>query len=170
MVTKARLATESPAKPNRGAQPGNLNNSQHPWRAFWRRKALRPEDRWVMRLVENYERGIEEDRGRELSFAEARVVEIAKTAKVCTLLALAAFAENGIMLESVVTTNSPERGETVTRKGDVLHPGFQELAKFMRIELDALRRLGLEAAEREPLSLKDYVQQRYPKGTTTRKE
>ena len=54
-----------------------------------------------MRLVENYEESIEEDRGRDLSFAEARVVEIAKTARVCQLLALAAFAENGIMLESV---------------------------------------------------------------------
>ena len=158
-----------PAKASAGAQPGNLNGSTHPWRAFWKRRALRPEDRWVLSLVANYEGGLEKDRGRDLSFAEARVVEIAKTAKVCTLLALAAFAENGIMLESVVTTNSPERGETVTRKGDVLHPAFKELAKFMKVELDALRRLGLETAEREPLSLKDYVQQRYPKGTT-RKE
>ncbi len=107
--------TEAPMKPNRGGQPNNLNNSRHPWRAFWKRRALRPGDRWVMRLVESYEECIEEDRGRELSFAEARVVEIAKTAKVCQLLALAAFAKDGIMLESVTTTNSPQHGETVTR-------------------------------------------------------
>ena len=56
-----------------GAQLGNLNGAVHPWRAFWKRRALRPEDRWVMSLVENYERGIEEDRGRSLSFAEQRV-------------------------------------------------------------------------------------------------
>ena len=123
-----------------------------------------------MSLVAGYEQGIEEDRGRSLSFAESRVVEVAKTARVCQLLAMAAFAERGIMLESVVTTNSPERGETVTRKGDVIHPGFKELPKFLKLELDALKSIGLETAEREPLSLTDYVQQRYPKGTTTRKE
>ena len=117
-----------------------------------------------MSLVENYERGIEEDRGRSLSFAEQRVTEIAKAARVCQLLAMAAFAERGIMLESVITTNSPERGETVTRKGDVIHPGFKELPKFLKLELDALRAIELEKAEREPLSLKDYVEQRYSKG------
>ncbi len=156
--------TEAPTKPSRGGQPNNLNNSRHPWRAFWKRRALRPGDRWVMRLVESYEECIEEDRGRELSFAEARVVEIAKTAKVCQLLALAAVAKDGIMLESVTTTNSPQHGETVTRRGDVLSPAFKELPKFLKLELDALRALGLEKAEREPLSLKDYVEQTYPKG------
>ena len=73
------------------------------------------------------------------------------------------------MLESVTTTNSPQHGETVTRKGDVLHPAYKELSKFMKTELDALKSIGLEKAESEPLSLTDYVQQRYPKGTT-RKE
>lgn len=159
MVTKSSLAAKG-----KGAQPGNLNGSRHPHRAFWKRRVLRPEDQWVLPMVAGYETGIAEDRGRELSFAESRVVDLAKTARVCSLLALGAFVEGGIMCESVTTTNSPVAGETVTRKGDVLHPAFQELAKFMRMELDALRRLGLEAAKREPLSLKDYVEQTYPKG------
>ena len=163
-TTVARAKQNTGGKPGRSGPPGNMNNTRHPWRVFWKRRALRPEDRWVLRLVENYEQRIEEDRGRELSFAEGRVVEIAKTARVCQLLALAAFAENGIMLESVTTTNSPQHGETVTRKGDVLHPAYKELSKFMKAELDALRRLGLEAATREPLSLKEYVEQTYPKG------
>ena len=164
MVAKSSLAAKA-----KGAQPGNLNGSRHPWRAFWRRRCLRPADQWVLPLVANYEAGIEEDRGRELSFAETRVVDLAKTARVCQLLALGAFADNGIMLESVTLTNSPVRGQSETRKGDVLHPAFKELSRFMKVELDALRHLGLKAAKREPLSLTDYVQQRYPKGTT-RKE
>ncbi len=160
-TTAARTKQNPGGKPGRSGPPGNMNNARHPWRVFWKRRALRPEDRWVMRLVENYEESIEEDRGRDLSFAEARVVEIAKTARVCQLLALAAFAENGIMLESVTTTNSPQHGETVTRKGDVLHPAYKELSKFMKAELDALKSIGLEKADSEPLSLTDYVEQRY---------
>ena len=139
------------AKARAGAQPGNLNGSRHPWRAFWKRRALRPADRWVLALVENYEAGIEEDRG-EISFAAARVIEIAKTAKVCSMLAMDAFAPTGILLES----------------GEV-HAAFKELPKFLTLELNALKSLGLEKKTREPLSLKDYVAQSYPKGTT-RKE
>lgn len=156
--------TDAPMKASRGGQIGNLNNSKHPWRAFWKRRALRPADRWVMRLVEDYEQSIEVDRGRELSFAEARVIEIAKVSRVCQLLGLAELTKTGIMLESVTTTNSPQHGETVTRRGDVLSPAFKELPKFLKLELDALRAIGLEKAEREPLSLKDYVEQTYPKG------
>lgn len=88
-------------------------------------------------------------------------MEIAKTARVCQLLALAAFSENGIMLRSITTTNGPQHGETVTRKGDVLHPAYKELSKFIKAELDALRTIGLEKASTEPLSLTDYVEQRY---------
>ena len=164
MNTAVQAKQNTGGKPGRSGPPGNMNNARHPWRVFWKRRALRPEDRWVLKLVENYEASIEEDRGRNLSFAEVRVVEIAKTARVCQLLALAAFAENGIMLESVTTTNSPQHGETVTRRGDVLSPAFKELPKFLKLELDALRAIGLEKAEREPLSLKDYVEQRYSKG------
>ena len=101
-TTAARAKQNSGGKAGRSGPPGKMNNVAHPWRVFfWRRRALRPEDRWVLKLVENYEQRIEEDRGRNLSFGKGLVVEIAKTARVCQLLALAAFAENGIMLEPV---------------------------------------------------------------------
>lgn len=100
-TTADRAKQNSGGKPGRSGPPGNMNNVRHPWRVFWRRRALRLEDRWVLKLVENYEQRIEEDRGRNLSFGDGLVVEIAKAARVCQLLALAAFAENGIMLEPV---------------------------------------------------------------------
>ena len=91
-------------RPGRSGPPLNLNNCRHPWRVYWRRRALRPEDRWVLRLVEDYEARLAEDRGRDLGFGETRAAEIAKTARVCQLLALAAFVESGIMRPAVSRT------------------------------------------------------------------
>jgi hypothetical protein len=137
-----------------------LNSCRNPWRAYWRRRALRPEDRWVLRLVEDYEARLAEDRGRELAFGETRVAEIAKTARVCQLLALAAFVESGIMRSAVSRTTSAT-GESTTTGGDELHPAFRELPRYVKLELDALKLLGIERAKPAPVSLQSYLEQKY---------
>jgi hypothetical protein len=46
-----------------------------PWRTFWRRRALLPERRWALRLVEGYVDQLVADEGGvdSVSFAEMKV-------------------------------------------------------------------------------------------------
>ena len=108
--------------------PRNLNCSSYPWRTFWRRRALKAEDRWVLPVIEKYAAGLASDKP-DMSEAEQRMVEIAQISRGASMLILAECARSGF-----------------TRKVDGswdLAPGAKELAKFLSVERSALQTLGL---------------------------
>ena len=127
----------------RSGPPANMNNVRCPWRSYWKRRALRPADKWILKLVDRYETELIDDKGGEdaVSAGEARAVEIARVARTCWLLALSTFAESGIL------------------RGEVLHPAYREMGKFMSLELKALVALGLEKRQRPPMDLGQYLTQ-----------
>ncbi len=112
----------------RSGPPGNLNNCRKPWRAFWRRRALKPEDKWILPTLERYAGGLASDKPG-LSEAEARLIEIAQISRGATMLILAEAARSGF--------TKPERGSWN------LSPGAKELAKFLAVERACLQTLGL---------------------------
>lgn len=124
----------------RSGPPSNLNNCKRPWAVFWRRRALRPQDKWVLLVLERYTEGLVADKGGEqnISAAEGRMVEIAQTARGATMLILAEAARKGFIRQ--------------TEQGWDLHPGAKELARFLGIERQTLEGLGLA---RRPRDLED---------------
>jgi hypothetical protein len=129
-------------QPGRSGPPGNLNASRHPWRSFWKRRALRASDRWILPTLEQYSAGLSSDKPN-LSEAEARVIEIAQTARGATMLILAEAARSGFIVN----------GE----HGWDLAPGAKELAKFLSVERNCLRTLGLERRAKPLPALADYL-------------
>ena len=117
-----------PACRRGGGTPGNLNAVKNPWVTFWRRRALRPKDRWVLRLVEDYVSSLIADKGgeTEVSFAGRKVMELAGVARVCWALALA------------------------DRDLDVV-------ARFVTAERAALSDIGLERRARQVQSVPEYI-------------
>ena len=112
----------------RSGPPGHLHNSRHPWRSFWRRRALRAEDKWILPSLEGYSAGLASDKPN-LTEAEARMIEIAQTARGASMLILAETARSGF-----------------TRKEDGtwdLSPGAKELSRFLAVERSCLQTLGL---------------------------
>lgn len=113
----------------RSGPPGHLHNSKHPWRSFWRRRALKAEDRWILPTLESYSAGLASDKPN-LSEAESRLIEIGQIARGATMLILAEAARSGFI-----------------HKGDGtwdLSPGAKELARFLSVESRCLQALGLE--------------------------
>ena len=41
-------------KRGKSGPPGNLNGTRYPWRCFWRRRAVKPADRWIVPVLEGY--------------------------------------------------------------------------------------------------------------------
>jgi len=130
-------------KQPRGGQKGNLNAAKHPWTAFWRRRALKAEDRWVIPILEEYRDGLRLDRPG-MTAAEQRMAELAQIARGCTLLILGEVSKSGF-----TTTQD-------ANNWDLTH-GAKELPRFMNAERSALLALGLERKGKEVLSLDDYV-------------
>ncbi len=112
----------------RSGPPGNLNNCKKPWRAFWRRRALKQEDKWILPTLEGYASGLASDKPG-LSEAESRLIEIAQISRGATMLILAEAARSGF--------TKPERGSWN------LSPGAKELGKFLAVERACLQTLGL---------------------------
>jgi hypothetical protein len=112
----------------RSGPPGNLNASRHPWRSFWRRRALKAEDKWILPVIEGYASGLASDKPG-LSEAEARMIEIGQISRGATMLILAECARSGFIVK--------ENGSWD------LSPGAKELAKFLSIERASLQTLGL---------------------------
>ncbi len=112
----------------RSGPVGNLNASRHPWRSFWKRRALRPEDKWILPTLEGYASGLASDKPG-LSEAEARLIEIAQISRGASMLILAEAARSGFIQK--------ENGSWD------LSPGSKELAKFLSIERASLQTLGL---------------------------
>lgn len=112
----------------RSGPPGHLHNSRHPWRSFWRRRALRAEDKWILPSLENYSAGLASDKPN-LTETEARMIEIAQTARGASMLILAEAARSGFIHKQDGTWN--------------LSPGARELSRFLAVERSCLQVLGL---------------------------
>lgn len=122
-----------PGVKGKSGPPGNLNRSTHPWRSFWRRRALRPEDKWILPTLEGYASGLASDKPT-LTEGEARMIEIGQIARGATMLILAECARSGFIEKENGSWN--------------LSPGARELAKFLSVERSALQTLGLERRAR----------------------
>lgn len=107
-----------PTRSRSRSMRGNLNATRYPWRVYWRKRALRLEDRWVLALVGDCGDDLISDKGGEagITAGERRLVELATAARVAWLLAMA----------------SPGEGAR------------EEAPRFMATELRALQALGLE--------------------------
>lgn len=120
-------------KKNRSGPPGNLDGTRHPWRVFWRRRALQDQYRYLMPLIERYGQDLVNDKGGDsnVSAAERRMIEIAQTARACSMLILAAGREKGL----IRNLNGTDWDLT---------QGFNELVRFLQTERQSLQALGLE--------------------------
>jgi hypothetical protein len=118
-------------KKGRSGPPGNMNNARHRWRAFWKRRALRPEDRWIASEVARYEAALLSDKP-DASEAERRVIQLATEAKCARLLIWQTIrdADQGIIRKC--------------KEGLALIPAAEVLPKFIGVELGALKLLGLQ--------------------------
>ena len=131
-----------PGKKGHSGPPGNLNHCKQPWRAFWRRRALRLEDRWILPNLEAYSSGLAADKP-DMSAAEARLIELAQVARGATMLILAEAARSGFINKEVGSWN--------------LAPGARELAKFLAVEKACLLGLGLGRRAKPVQSLQQYL-------------
>ena len=117
-------------KAGRSGPPGNVNHVRHPWRSFWRRKALEASHRWIIPTLEQYVSELESEKA-DLTCAEKRVIEIGQISRGCVMLILAECADKGLMRKL-------EDGSWD------LAAGGKELARYLSVELQALKTLGLE--------------------------
>jgi hypothetical protein len=129
----------------RSGPPGHLHNAKYPWRSFWRRRALKAEDRWILPVLEGYSGGLLSDRP-DASEAERRCVEVAQIARGASMLILAEAARSGFIKK--------ENGSWD------LAPGAKELARFLGIERASLQTLGLGRRARPVQTLDDYLTHR----------
>lgn len=146
-----------PSRRGPGGPAGNMNAAKCGWRAFWRRKALRAEDRWVLPLLSDYGGALIADKGGAdyVTAAERATVELATLARGCAMLILAQAAERDGLV-------GWRRGATL--KGD---GGAQQsyrdvdlaaaLARFLAVELTALKTLGLARRPRPAPSLRELL-------------
>jgi len=134
----------------RSGPVGNLNASKYPWRAFWRRRAVKAEHRWLPPLVESYVAGLESDKGgpSEVSEGERRMIQVAATAHGCALLVLDHAARLGFV--RVADSGAWD-----------LQPGMKELGKFLSIEQAALKGIDLRRRPKAAPSLADYISANY---------
>ncbi len=136
---KFQKGTGQPPARRRGAPRGNLNGVQFPWRAFWARRALRNEDKWVRRVVAEHADSLLSDKP-DASEAEKHVVEIASMGRGCQCLILDALRRAG----GVET----DKGLTLLR----------ELRGFLSLEDKALRALGLERRAKPVPSVGEWIE------------
>lgn len=127
----------------RSGPVGNLNAAKRPWRSFWRRRALRPEDRWIKSMMEAYSDGLLLDKP-DASEAERRCIELAQIARGCSMLILAEAGRSGFITKADGTWD--------------LAPGGKELARFLSIERQALQTLGLQRRAKAPVMLSQYIE------------
>ena len=111
--------------PGRGGSPGNLNGVRFPWRAFWARRALRPQDRWVRKIVSEHAGSLLSDKP-EATEAELHLMEVAGVSRGCTALILDAMRR---------------AGGIDTAEGLAL---IKELRGFLSLEQKVLISIGLE--------------------------
>ena len=140
-------------KKPQGAQKGNLNASKRPWDAFWKRRALKGEDRWILPILTEYSASLASDKPG-MTAGEKRMAELAQLARGCTMLILGAVTRHGFTRHDAV-------------KGFDLHPGAKDLPRFFAAERNALKDLGLERRTAEAVSLEQYLEGETSIGTPT---
>ncbi len=133
-------------KRGKSGPPGNLNSTRHPWRSFWRRRALRPADRWIIPVLEQYTSALESDKPH-MTETEKLMAQNAQTARGAVMLILAEAARSGFVRQTGGTWD--------------LAPGAKELAKFLSAERGALTAIGLERRTRQAPSLNEYLEVAY---------
>ena len=106
---------------------GNLNATRMPWRVFWRRRALRREDRWILPVLEGYAHGLEADKPG-LTEAERRLTTIV-AADIAGFSSLVGADEEGTLAAQrghraklIDPLLEKYRGRMVNTAGDVSHP------------------------------------------------
>jgi len=129
-------------KKTRGGQPANLNACKRPWEAFWKRRALRKQDRWVLGALNGYVAGLMDDKPHP-SHAEQRMMELSMTARAATLLILKELTETGFV-------------QTVNGAPDLV-PAGKDLVRFLSAERQCLQTLGLEKRGKAPRSLNELL-------------
>lgn len=137
-------------KRKRGAQPNNLNGARYPWQTFWRKRVVKEHDKWIVPLIEEYAASLLSDRGGadNMTAAERHVVEIAQTARGASMLILKECSDRGLIVE--------------TDNGWDLAPGAKELGRFLSLELNALRTIGLDKRAPKVIdSLEEYCSRKY---------
>lgn len=127
------------------AGKGNLNRvSRSPWNTFWRRRALRPEDQFALRMAAPLANALLSDKGGEQATAgERALIENATIARVCALLCLARMGQTGPFVKGA--------------KGETASPGLEALPKFLAAERQSLQALGLERRARDLPRLADVL-------------
>lgn len=162
-----RRGSGVPVRRARGAMAGNLNASSHPWRAFWRRRALRPEDRWILPILADYAGSLVADRGgpEMMTAGEAHMIELAQLARGCTMLVLAEAARGG-GIAGMRRSASWKVSAGVKKLTDPDLAGA--LGRFMKVEAAALQAIGLERRAKPVPSLSEYLAEKgqAPPGAT----
>lgn len=133
-------------KRGKSGPPGNLNAARRPWRTFWRRRALKPEDRWILPVLEGYTAALESDKP-DMTETERLMSQIAMTARGASMLILGEVARSGFISHKCGSWD--------------VTPGAKELAKFLGAERGALQAIGLERRARPAPSLQDYLETTY---------
>ncbi len=148
-----------PLRRRPGAQPANVNAARDPWRSYWKRRALRKEDEWVLSFVREYAGSLASDRGgaENATAAELHMIEIAATAHGCVMLIMAEAAKKGGIV-------GPRRGATTNGGGlvrSVVDPDYSAaLSRFLAIEARALQAIGMERKAKAALTPEQYWAQR----------
>ena len=113
----------------RSGPPRNTNASKYGWRTLVRRGFVREADAWVRRPMELYTRALLADKP-DATAGQQHAIEVAATAKGCSLLILHELKRAGF---------------TYTKDGVLaLTPAARELSRFLSVELQALKLLGLQ--------------------------
>jgi hypothetical protein len=137
------------AKRRPGGQPGNLSASRSPWRSFWKGRALKPEDAYILPMVEGMANGLVADLGGadQITSAQALLIRNLQTAQACALLCMARIGSEGPFRIS-------QTGETVS------HPALKEIGRFLGEIRQSATALGLERKTRDVTNLSDYLKAR----------
>jgi len=110
----------------RSGPPKNTNASRYGWRVLARRGFVRPQDAWVVRPMEQTSVRLLGDKP-DATAHEEEVVEIITRMKGCALLCWEKVHADGLLNQANGEVN--------------VHPVSEELRKYVKLELDALRLL-----------------------------
>jgi len=112
-----------------------LHASKNPWRSFWRRRALKSDQRWLLPVLDGYQAQLLADKP-DCTAAERRLMELASTARGCTLLILDQVQRRGLLRPLDASGNWD------------LCAGAKELKQFLSLERQLLQALGTDRRQR----------------------